>query len=97
MNNMSAELGKQFEDDKVVILGRTSDDYFKDTRKLDFLMGRLSPQPSSEVIDLTTRKSGLDSLIVYNDMVRSLRRKGVEWTLEHNELARKFDKGGSVN
>ena len=50
------------------------------------------PQPSSEVVDLTTRKSGLDCLIEYNDMVRLLHRKGVNWTLEHNDLARKFCK-----
>ena len=88
---MSVDLDKQLED-KVVILGRTSEDYCTDTRKLDFLMGRISLQPSSEVIDLTTRKSGLDSLIEYNDLIRSFRKPGVEWTLEHNELARKFCK-----
>ena len=96
MNDMSARLGKQFED-KVVILGRTSDDYFKDTRKLDFLMGRLSSQPSSNVVDLTTRKSGLDFLIEYSDMVQSFRKYGVEWTLEHNELARNFGKRKGFN
>jgi hypothetical protein len=89
---MGAELGKRLKD-KVVILGRTSDDYFKDTRKLDFLMGRLSPQPSSEVIDLTTRKSGLDSLIEYNDMVRDLHDKGLDWVKERNDLARKVFRG----
>lgn len=92
---MSKDLGKSLED-KVVILGRTSDDYYTDTRKLDFLLGRLSSQPSSEVIDLTTRKSGLDFLIEYNDMVRSFRKYGVEWTLEHNELARNFSKRREV-
>lgn len=89
---MGAELGKRLKD-KVVILGRTSDDYFKDTRKLDFLMGRLSPQPSSEVIDLTTRKRGLDSLIEYNDMVRDLHDKGLDWVKERNDLARKVFRG----
>lgn len=49
-------------------------------------------QSPSEVLDLATRKSGLDFLIEYNDMVRSLRKYGVEWTLEHNELARNFYK-----
>ena len=95
MNKLGVELGKQLED-KAVILGRTSDDYFKDNLKLDFLMRRLSSQPSSEVIDLTTRKSGLDFLIEYNDMVRSFRKYGVEWTLEHNELARNFSKRREV-
>ena len=92
---MSKDLGKSLED-KVVILGRTSDDYYTDTRKLDFLLGHLSSQPSSEVIDLTTRKSGLDFLIEYNDMVRSFRKYEVEWTLEHNELARNFSKRREV-
>ncbi len=50
------------------------------------------PHPSSEIIDLATRKSGLDFLIEYNDMVRSLRKQGVEWTLKHNGLARNFSK-----
>lgn len=54
-------------------------------------------QYSSDIIDLTTRKSGLDFLIEYNDMIRSLRRNGVEWTLEHNELARNFSKGRGVS
>ena len=92
---MSKDLGKSLED-KVVILGRTSEDYFRDTRKLDFLMGCISLQPSSKVVDLTTRKSGLGFLIEYNALVRSFRKHGVEWTLKHNELARKFCKRGGV-
>lgn len=91
MNNLSAELGKQFEDN-VVILGETAEDYYRDSRKLDFLFGYLSLKPSSEVIDLTTRKSGLDSLIEYNDMVRSLHRHGFEYIVEHHGLDRKFCK-----
>lgn len=86
---MGAGLGKRLKD-KVVILGRTSDDYFKDTRKLDFLMGRLSPQPSSEVIDLTTGKSGLESLIEYSDMVRKLHSKNFEWLKNNKGWIRKF-------
>mgnify|MGYP007041038952 CR=1 FL=1 len=86
---MGAELGKRLKD-KVVILGRTSDDYFKDIRKLDFLMGRLSPQPSSEVIDLTTGKSGLESLIEYSDMVRKLHSKNFEWLKNNKGWIRKF-------
>lgn len=89
VNKMGAELGKRLKD-KVVILGRTSDDYFKDTRKLDFLMGRLSPQPSSEVIDLTTGKSGLESLIEYSDMVRKLHSKNFEWLKNNKGWIRKF-------
>lgn len=50
------------------------------------------PHQSSEVIDLATRKSGLDFLIEYNDMVRSLRKYGFDYTVEHHELARKFCK-----
>lgn len=46
------------------------------------------------VIDLATRKSGLDFLIEYNDMVRSLRKHGLDYTMEHHELARKFRKEG---
>lgn len=53
-------------------------------------------QHSSDIIDLTTRKSGLDFLIEYNDMVRSFRKYGIEWTLEHNELARNFSKRREV-
>lgn len=86
---MGVELGKRLKD-KVVILGRTSDDYFKDTRKLDFLMGRLSPQPSSEVIDLTTGKSSLESLIEYSDMVRKLHSKNFEWLKNNKGWIRKF-------
>lgn len=52
---MSAESGKHLED-KVVILGRVADDYYIDDSKLNFLMGRLSLQSSSDFIDLTTRK-----------------------------------------
>lgn len=95
MNKMSAEIGKHLED-KVVILGRVVGDYYIDDSKLNFLMGRLSSQPSSNVVDLTTRKSGLDFLIEYNDMIRSFRKYGVEWTLEHNELARNFCKRRGV-
>lgn len=70
---MSAESGKHLED-KVVILGRVADDYYIDDSKLNFLMGRLSSQPSSNVVDLTTRKSGLDFLIEYSAMVQSFRK-----------------------
>lgn len=93
---MSAESGKHLED-KVVILGRVADDYYIDDSKLNFLMGRLSSQPSSNVVDLTTRKSGLDLLIEYSDMVQNFRNYGVEWTLEHNELARNFGKRKGFN
>ena len=96
MNQLSAESGKHSEE-KVVILGRVADDYYIDGSKLNFLLGRLSSQPSSNVVDLTTRKSGLDFLIEYSDMVQSFRKYGVEWTLEHNELARNFGKRKGFN
>lgn len=96
MNKMRAESGKHLED-KVDILGRVADDYYIDGSKLNFLLGRLSSQPSSNVVDLTTRKSGLDFLIEYSDMVQSFRKYGVEWTLEHNELARNFGKRKGFN
>ena len=35
-------------------------------------------QASSKVFDLTTRKTGLDFLMEYNDMIRSFRRNGVD-------------------
>ena len=54
------------------------------------------PEFSSEVIDLTTRKSGLDSFIEYDNMVRSLHKHGFDYTVEHHELARKFCKRGTV-
>lgn len=54
-------------------------------------------QSPSEVLDLPTRKSGMDFLIEYGDMVRSFRTYGVEWTLEHNALARNFSKGRGIS
>lgn len=92
---MSVDLDKQFED-KMIVSGETAEDYYRDSRKLDFLFGYLSLKPSSEVIDLTTRKSGLDSLIEYNDMVRSLHKHGLDYTVEHHELVRKLCKRGAV-
>ena len=86
---MGVELGKQIED-KVVISGRTSDDYFKDNLKLDFLMRRLSSQLSSEVLDIATRKSGLDYLIEYNDRVRKLHSKNFDWLKNNKGWIRKF-------
>ena len=86
---MSVDLDKQLED-KVVILGRTSEDYCTDTRKLDFLMGRISLQPSSEVIDIATRTSELDCLIEYNDRVRKLHSKNFDWLKNNKSWIRKF-------
>lgn len=50
-------------------------------------------QSPSEVLDLSTRKSGLDFLIEYSDMVRDLHNKGLDWVKEHNDLARKVFRG----
>ena len=96
MNKLGVELDKQLED-KAVILGRTSDDYFKDNLKLDFLMRRLSSQPSSEVIDIATRKIGLDYLIEYNDRVRKLHSKNFEWLKNNKGWIRGFWKGRGVS
>ena len=89
MNNLSAELGKQSEDN-LVILGETAEYYYRDSSKLDFLFGYLSLKPSSEVIDLTTGKSGLESLIEYSDMVRKFHSKNFEWLKNNKGWIRKF-------
>lgn len=34
---------------------------------------------TSDVIDLSTRRSGMDALMDYNDMVRTVRTKGIEY------------------
>lgn len=50
------------------------------------------PQPpsSSDVNDLTTRKSGLDCLIEYNDMVRKLHSKNFDWLKNNKGWIRKL-------
>ena len=46
--------------------------------------------PTSDVIDLSTRRSGLDFLMDYNDMVRTIRARGIEYAKKHNPLAKRF-------
>ena len=45
---------------------------------------------TSDVIDLSTRRSGADALMDYNDMVRTIRYKGIDYTKKHDPLAKKF-------
>ena len=40
--------------------------------------------PTSDVIDLSTRRSGVDSLMDYNDMVRDVRNKGIDYAKKHD-------------
>lgn len=35
--------------------------------------------PTSDVIDLSTRRSGADALMDYNDMVRDIKRHGIDY------------------
>ena len=48
------------------------------------------PHPYSDVIDLATRKSGLDCLIEYNDMVRKSHSKNFDWLKNNRSWIRKF-------
>ena len=48
------------------------------------------PPPSSDVIDIATRNSGLDCLIEYNDMVRKLHSKNFDWLKNNKSWIRKF-------
>lgn len=50
--------------------------------------------PTSDVIDLSTRRSGMDALIDYNDMVRTVRTKGMEYAKKHDPLLKKFAQFG---
>lgn len=47
--------------------------------------------PTSDVIDLSTRRSGMDALMDYNDMVRTVRTKGIEYAKKHDPLLKKFN------
>ena len=51
-------------------------------------------EPTSDVIDLYTRRSGMDALINYNDMVRTIRTKGMEYAKKHDPLLKKFAQFG---
>lgn len=46
---------------------------------------------TSNVIDLPTRRSGMDALMDYNDMVRTVRTKGIEYAKKHDPLLKKFN------
>ena len=47
--------------------------------------------PTSNVIDLSTRRSGMDFLMDYNDMIRTVRNKGIEYAKKHDPLLKKFN------
>ena len=50
--------------------------------------------PTSNVIDLSTRRSGMDFLKDYNDMIRTVRNKGIEYAKKHDPLLNKFARFG---
>lgn len=50
---------------------------------------------TSDVIDLPSSPRGLDFLMDYNDMVRTIRAKGIEYAKKHNPLAKKFSQWGN--
>lgn len=50
---------------------------------------------TSDVIDLSARRSGMDAFMDYNDMVRTIRTKGIEYAKKHNPLAKKFSQWGN--
>lgn len=50
---------------------------------------------TSDVIDLSTRRSGLDFLMDYNDMVRTVRTKGMEYAKKHDPLLKRFSQWGN--
>ena len=49
---------------------------------------------TSDVNDLSTRRSGLDFLMDYNDMVRTVRTKGMEYAKKHDPLLKRFARFG---
>ena len=50
--------------------------------------------PTSGVIDLSARRSGMDFLMDYNDMIRTVRNKGIEYAKKHDPLLNKFARFG---
>lgn len=50
---------------------------------------------TSDVNDLPSSPRGLDFLMDYNDMVRNIRTKGIEYAKKHNLLAKKFSQWGN--
>lgn len=50
---------------------------------------------TSDVIDLPSSPKGVDFLMDYNDMVRTIRTKGIEYAKKHNPLAKKLSQWGN--
>ena len=50
--------------------------------------------PTSDVNGISTRRSGMDGLMDYNDMVRTVRTKGMEYAKKHDPLLKKFAQFG---
>ena len=48
----------------------------------------------SNVIDLPSSPRGLDFLMDYNDMVRTIRTKGIEYAKKHDPLLKRFARFG---
>lgn len=49
---------------------------------------------TSDVIDLPSSPRGLDFLMDYNDMVRTVRTKGMEYAKKHDPLLKRFARFG---
>lgn len=49
---------------------------------------------TSDVIDLSTRRSGMDALMDYNDMVRTVRTRDMEYAKKHDPLLKRFARFG---
>lgn len=49
---------------------------------------------TSDVNDLPSSPRGLDFLMDYNDMVRTVRTKGMEYAKKHNPLLKRFARFG---
>lgn len=52
---------------------------------------------TSDVIDLSTRRSGMDAFMDYNEMIRTVKTKGIEYAKKHNPLAKKLSQWGKEN
>lgn len=50
--------------------------------------------PTSDVTDSSTRRSGMDFLMDYNAMVRTVRTEGIEYAKKHDPLLKKFTQFG---
>ena len=53
--------------------------------------------PTSDVTDSSTRRSGMDFLMDYNDMVRTVSTEGIEYAKKHDPLLKKFAQWGKAN